>query len=104
MMTGMKTYENHREWLESLEPGNNLNKTAKRLGMDSSTLSRYLIRNDDKFDADYIIRISVAFGRNPITELVSTGLVDSQYANESPALPDEKVDLLIDLAKSLKRE
>lgn len=32
MMTGMKTYENHREWLESLEPGNNLNKTAKKAG------------------------------------------------------------------------
>lgn len=97
----MTTYENHRDWIESLEPGNTVNAAALRTGINTSTLTRRLASHDGKLDADRVIRIALAYNVNPIRALIDTGIIPEEALEEKPPTPADKKRLLQELVDQL---
>ena len=104
MLTHMNIYEDHREWLDNISPESSLTNAARRIDTTVGTLSRFLKRNDNKFDADYIIRISVAYGINPAKALVETGLIPEESLTVKPPTAAEKRKLLTELLNEVNED
>lgn len=104
ILTDMNIYEDHREWLDNISPESSLTNAARRIDTTVGTLSRFLKRNDNKFDADYIIRISVAYGINPAQALAETGLIPAESLTVKPPTAAEKRKLLTELLNEVDED
>lgn len=84
MMASMNIYEDHSDWIKSLAADSTITGTAEMINVAPSTLTRYLKRNNNKLSADYIIRISLAYGKDPLLSLVKTGKVPRSTWTPNP--------------------
>lgn len=100
----MNIYEDHRDWIASLAPDATITGAAKRMGVEPGTLTRFLKRNDNKFNADWIIRIAIAYGSDPLRSLVQTGKVPPEYLDEKPPTAEEKKQLLREMFEALDNQ
>lgn len=100
----MNIYDDHREWLDNISPESSLTNAARRIDTTVGTLSRFLKRNGNKFDADYIIRISIAYGINPAQALAETGLIPAESLTVRPPTAAEKRKLLTELLNEVDED
>ena len=104
MMTSMNIYEDHSAWIKSLAADSTITGTAEMINVAPSTLTRYLKRNNNKLSADYIIRISLAYGKDPLLSLVYTGKVPQEYMDAKPPTAEEKKQLLREMFEALDNQ
>ena len=103
-LAAMNIYDDHREWLDNISPESSLTNAARRIDTTVGTLSRFLKRNENKFDADYIIRISIAYGINPAQALAETGLIPEESLTVRPPTTAEKRKLLTELLNEVDED
>lgn len=104
MMASMNIYEDHSDWIKSLAADSTITGTAEMINVAPSTLTRYLKRNNNKLSADYIIRISLAYGKDPLLSLVKTGKVPPEYMDAKPPTAEEKKQLLREMFEALDNQ
>ena len=103
-LEAMNIYHDHREWLDNISPESSLTNAARRIDTTVGTLSRFLKRNGNKFDADYIIRIAIAYGINPAQALAETGLIPEESLTVRPPTAAEKRKLLTELLNEVDED
>ena len=103
-LEAMNIYHDHREWLDNISPESSLTNAARRIDTTVGTLSRFLKRNGNKFDADYIIRIAIAYGINPAQALAETGLIPAESLTVRPPTTAEKRKLLTELLNEVDED
>lgn len=68
----------HTEWLDGLTNGESVNAIARKAGLVARTFARQVDRN--RFDAESVIKLAVAYDVHPVRALVDTGYLDERYA------------------------
>lgn len=68
----------HMEWFEETTRGSTVNAAAAKAGVVQRTLARQLDKG--LISAENVIKIALAYDVHPVGALVSTGYIDSSYA------------------------
>lgn len=70
----------HTEWFAETTKNDAVNAVANRAGIVQRTLARQLDRGH--IDAEYVIKIAIAYKKHPVRALVETQFLDEKYAKE----------------------
>lgn len=97
----MNIYEDHYQWIADLGPNVSLRRAAAEIGVTPGGLSKALQRNDNKLNADYVLKLARAFNKPPVEALVETGLIPPESLNQRPPTDEERRELLREIMKQV---
>lgn len=70
----------HNEWVHATTAGDSARRIARTAGLPPRSVANWADKN--RFPAEAVIGIAVAYGAHPVGALVATGYLDAKYAEQ----------------------